>query len=243
MKWFVVLTSVALGVLIVTAGDAVSDTGPYRSAASGAYAAPADTIEKEKVKKKIREKEEGPMDGMIKLKEKRGGPDRKEDKNSYERVSEEKPGFWEQCAVDCLSDILGSICSGMISSAFGDDEEAAPEVGLEEPAAIGTVETEVPMESGTGADETDAPDALPYPAVVTPITPEEAGVLLWDWPGGEAMNAGVIDTLSMGAEVSVMKMTQTGTIYWVKVKTVEDPDITGWIREREASPIEPPDLR
>lgn len=258
MKWCKVLVCVVLGAFIVTAGDAIPGIGHFHSVAGETHAAAADTIEKSKVKKKVKEPEKDPLDKIIKKKEKKGGPDRKTEESRYERISEEKPSFW----ASCLIDVLGSICSGMLSSALdGDDEESAPEVGLEEPIIGGDVVPEAPLESGPGTVGEDSPDRLPYTATVIPVSMDGTVVLLWDRPGGEAMqtalpdtlahaavldtlvHATVLDTLAMGTEVSVIKISQIENVFWVKVVTVQEPRIIGWIRERETSPIEVPDTR
>ena len=114
---------------------------------------------------------------------------------------------------------------------------------------------------GTIAGDMDTPETLPYIATVMPASASETTVLLWDRPGGETKqtavidtltqptvidtltHAAVIDTLAMGAEVSVIKISQIENVFWVKVVTVQEPRIIGWIREEEASPIEEPDTR
>ncbi len=235
MKWCKVLVCVCFGLCILLTDDVVPGSGSLHSATGETRAAASDTV-----KKKIKKTEESPLDKIIKRKEKKGGPDRKTEESQYDRVSEEKSSFWG----DCFSDLLVSICSGMVSSALdGDEEEPAPEVELEEPITIGDVTKETQPESGPSSGDVDSPGTLPYTATVMPVDAGETTVLLWDWPGGAATRAAVLDTLTMGAEVSVIKISQIENIFWVKVETAQVPKLTGWMLEEETSPIEVPDTR
>ena len=250
MKYCTILVCVFFGVFIVLAGEVTPGGGPLHAAAGKTCVAASDTV-----KSKIKEKEE---ELSKKIKKKRDGPDRKTEETRYEEISEHESSFWGSC----LGDLLGSICGGMVSSALdGDDGEPTPDVELEEPVTVGDVVLEAPVESGPGAGGMDSPNTLPYTATVMPVSAGDTTVLLWDRPGGEAMqatvldtlaqttvldtlvHAAVLDTLAMGAEVSVIKISQIGATFWVKVVTTQEPRIIGWIREKEASPIEMPDTR
>ena len=249
MKWCKVIVCAYFVVFILVTGDVILGSSPRHATACQMQAAVSDTLINSQEKEKIKKTEEDPLDKIIKKKEKKGGPDRKAEESRYEQVSEEKSSFWGSC----LGDLMGSICSGMLSSALGGDEEdPATDVELEEPITFEEVTTQAPSELGTIAGDMDTPETLPYIATVMPASASETTVLLWDRPGGETKQTvvidtltqpTVIDTLAMGAEVSVIKISQIENVFWVKVVTMQEPRIIGWIREEEASPIEEPDTR
>jgi hypothetical protein len=235
MKWCMALVCSCFGVFILLAGDAVQANGSFHSTTGETHTAAPDTL-----KKKTKKTEEEPVKKKMKKWKK---TNIKPEKSQSKRVSEEEPDFWEECAVECLSDLLASICSGIVGSSTGGDEEGpATEMELEEPVIIGDTTNEAPSEFDHSLGGTDSTGTLPYIATIMPVSEGENAVLLWDKPGGEEMLATVLDTLEVGTEVSVIRIFRIENIFWVKVETEQEPRISGWIRERETSPIEVPDI-
>ena len=244
MKWCKVLVCACFGISIVMmSGALIPGSGSPHAAVRRSHSAASDTT-----KDKIREAKERLS---TKVKTKRGQPDRRTEETRYEEVKEEKTSFWGSC----LGDLLGSLCSGMLSSALEGDDEVqvqAPEPKLEQQVAIEDATTETPPGSDPAAAVTDTLSTLPYAATIMPLGMHDTVVLLWDAPGGDTMqattldtsaHAKVLDTLEMGTEVSVIKISLVGDTFWVKVETADEPKVIGWIREREASPIEMPDSK
>ncbi|UCG51598.1 MAG: hypothetical protein JSW58_15655 [Candidatus Latescibacterota bacterium] len=178
----------------------------------GVSVASADTIETEK-KKRVKKKP--PVTPDTKKGEPRNGV----------RTSKKDDGF-----ASCVGGCLGDFIFGIFLS--DDDDDVETVTYDEEDTYVG--------ESTVGEEyvppEPPASYELPYPAVVTPLSPYADELELWDGPGGGAAGGQVVATLPAGTRVRVTDRSVYNNLTWVRVEDSASPETSGWIQQIEVEP-------
>jgi hypothetical protein len=140
-----------------------------------------------------------------------------------EESTEEEPGFFESCALDCLGGMLESLLSS--DPAPEEEETTTVEAAL------------MPAEERGDAEPSARPSddpSLPYKTVVEPLNPHANEVSVWDNPGGRQARANIIAQLPAGTYVTVTESSSINDTRWVKVEIAGAPEPVGWVQGASA---------